>query len=93
MFLKISQISQENNFAGDRYLIFQLSRPVTLLKDSPTEVFSCEICEIFKSIYLEEHLQTTASVLTLTNKKDSKKSYLTYCSKYFHLLHHITEAK
>ena len=25
-------------------------------------VFSCEICEIFKSMYLEEHLQTTASV-------------------------------
>ena len=35
--------------------------------------FSCEICEIFKSTYLEEHLQTTASVLTLTHKKGIKK--------------------
>ena len=25
-------------------------------------MFSCEICEIFKNTYFEEHLQTTASV-------------------------------
>ena len=74
VFLRILQISQENNSVGDPFLIiFQLSRPVTLLKESPTKVFSCEICEILKSIYLEEHLQTTASVLTLTHKKGIKK--------------------
>ena len=34
----------------------------TLLKrDSNIEVFSCEICEIFKNTYFVEHLQTAAS--------------------------------
>ena len=28
-------------------------------KDTPTQVFSCEYCEIFKNTYLEEHLRTT----------------------------------
>ena len=28
---------------------------------TPTQVFSCEYCEIFKNTYFEEHLQTTAS--------------------------------
>ena len=31
----------------------------TLIK-TPTQVFSCEICGIFKNIYFEEHLQKTA---------------------------------
>ena len=28
-----------------------------------TQVFSCEICEIFKNTYFEEYLRTTASVI------------------------------
>ena len=28
------------------------------LKDTPTQVFSCEYCEIFKKTYFEEYLQT-----------------------------------
>ena len=32
-----------------------------LKKETPTQVFFYEICEIFKNIYFEEHLQTTAS--------------------------------
>ena len=28
---------------------------------APTQVFSCEICEIFKNTCFEEHLQTAAS--------------------------------
>ena len=31
---------------------------------TPTQVFSCEICEIFKNTYFEEHMRTTASVAT-----------------------------
>ena len=34
-----------------------------LLKYPPTQVFSCEYCEIFKNIYFEEHLRTAASDL------------------------------
>ena len=26
--------------------------------DTPTQVFSCEYCEIFKNTYFEKHLQT-----------------------------------
>ena len=29
----------------------------TLLKDTPSQVFSCESCEIFKNIFFTEHLQ------------------------------------
>ena len=32
--------------------------------ETRTQVFSCEINEIFKNIYFEEHLQTTASVFS-----------------------------
>ena len=30
-------------------------------KENPTQVFSREICEIFRNTNFEEHLQTTAS--------------------------------
>ena len=36
-------------------------RPATLLKETPTQVFLCEICEFFRNTYFEEHLQTAAS--------------------------------
>ena len=32
-----------------------------LKKKSPTQVFSCGVCETFKNIYFVEHLQTAAS--------------------------------
>ena len=31
-------------------------------KESPTQMFFCEYCKIFKNTYFEEHLQTDASV-------------------------------
>ena len=30
-------------------------------KETPAQVLSCKVCETFKNIYFEEHLQTTAS--------------------------------
>ena len=48
--------------------IFIPSRPEGLqlyYEETPTQVFSCEICETFKLTYFEDHLQTTVSdVLT-----------------------------
>ena len=38
----------------------QRLRSATLFKGTPTQVFSGEICEIFKNIYFEEYLRTTA---------------------------------
>ena len=40
-------------------------RPATLLKiETPTQVFSCEFCEIFKSAFNVGQLRTTAFILT-----------------------------
>ena len=34
--------------------------PATLLKETPINVFSCGICEIFRNTCFEEHLRTAA---------------------------------
>ena len=34
-----------------------------------TQVLSCEICEIFRNIYIEEHLRSTASTRTLVRNE------------------------
>ena len=39
--------------------------PATLLKKTPTQVLSCEICKLFKNNYFEEHLWMSASKLYL----------------------------
>ena len=58
------------NFTGKHlcwslFLIKLLAfRPGTLFKETPTPVFSSEICKIFKNTYFEEHLRTTASVFS-----------------------------
>ena len=49
MLLKILQYSQENT-----------SVAVSVL-ETPAQVLSCEICEIVKNTYFEEHLRTAAS--------------------------------
>ena len=33
------------------------------LKETPTQVFSCEISDVFENAYFEEHLRATASEL------------------------------
>ena len=40
----------------------QAFRPATLLKTILKQVFSCEMCKIFKSTYFEEYPRTTVSV-------------------------------
>ena len=36
-------------------------------KETPTQVFPCEFCEVFKNAYFEEHLRRTASESYLKN--------------------------
>ena len=36
------------------------------MKKTPTQVFFCKYCEIFKNTYFEKHLRTTASEDTPT---------------------------
>ena len=46
----------------------QALRPAALLKKAPTQVFSCEYCEIFKSTYFGGHLRTAPSEIRMNQK-------------------------
>ena len=46
------QYLQENIYVGVFFNNVQAS-----LKKTPTQVFSCEYCEIFKNTYFEEHFE------------------------------------
>ena len=52
-------------FAGKNlcWILFliKLQVPATLLKKTPTQVYSCEYCEVFKKTYFEKQLRTTHS--------------------------------
>ena len=39
----------------------QAFSPATLLKNTPTQAFFCEFCEIFKNTHFEKHQRTAAS--------------------------------
>ena len=55
MFLKIGVLKKFANFTGKQlpwnfFLIkLKVLSPATLFEKTPTQVFSCEICEIFKN--------------------------------------------
>ena len=59
MFLKLSQNSQKNVHAGVSFLI-ELQETI-FKKETPSQVLSCEFCEIFKNTLFTEHLRATAS--------------------------------
>ena len=62
MFLEISQNSQENNHAGVSFLIkLQALACSFIKKETLSQVFSCEFCEIYKNTFFTGHLWTTAS--------------------------------
>ena len=57
MFLKLDVLKNFANFTGKqlRWNFFMTKlkalSPATLLKKTPTQVFSCKICEIFKNTF------------------------------------------
>ena len=59
VFLKISQNSQENTCVGI-FNFIEKESPA----HSPTQVFSCEYCEILKNTYFEEDMRTAVSVIS-----------------------------
>ena len=60
IFLKIPQNSQENTCAIVSFLI-KLPQACNLVKkETLTQVFSCEFCEIFKNTFFTEQLRTIA---------------------------------
>ena len=44
--------------------------------ETPKDIFSCEYCEIFKSIYFEEHLQMAAYMAYLLYYRLNNKPWL-----------------
>ena len=57
VFLEISQSSQENAYVRVSFLIkLKASASNSTKKETLTQVFSCEFCEISKNIFLTEHL-------------------------------------
>ena len=62
LFLKISHKLQENTCVRVSFLIkLQAETCIFIKKETVTQVFSCEFCEIFKNIFSIEHLRTTVS--------------------------------
>ena len=53
LFSNIPQYSQKNSCVEVGLQRYQ--------KETPTQVFFCEYCKIFKSSYFEEHVQAAAS--------------------------------
>ena len=52
----------KNHLCWGLFLIkLQAWKPITLSKETPTQVFSCEYCKIFKNIHFEENMWTDAS--------------------------------
>ena len=49
-------------------------RPETLLKQTPTQVFSCEYCSIFKNNFFEEQLFLIMTIWLLFFRKFAKLS-------------------
>ena len=60
MFFRISVLKNFGNFIGkhQRWSIVSIKLQAwTLLKRDSTQVFSCEICDIFKNTFFTEHLR------------------------------------
>ena len=55
----------------DRVGMEYVLRPATIKKETPTQVFSCEFGEIFKSSFFPEHLRETVSATGLYLQKIS----------------------
>ena len=60
LFLKISQYSQENTCVGGGRRR-PGRRPATLIKETPTEPFSCEYCEISQNSFFYRTPEVAAS--------------------------------
>ena len=64
-FLKILEISQENTCVAFLFNEVAFWGPAFLLKNTPMQVLSCKISQIFKNSYIEEHLWISACNLDL----------------------------
>ena len=71
MFYKKAVLKNFANFTGKHlywslFLIKLQAFNLRLQKETPTQVCSCEYCDNFKNIYLEERLRAAASALEVS---------------------------
>ena len=71
MFYKKAILKNFANFTGKHlywslFLIKLQAFDLRLQKETPTQVCSCEYCDNFKNIYLEERLRAVASALEVS---------------------------
>ena len=65
MFLRISQNSQGNTCSGVSFLVKLKAGGLQLYeKNTPIQVWSCELCEIFKNTFFIEKLRAVTSKLS-----------------------------
>ena len=76
MFLKISQILQENTCAATSFLQEMVCNFVK--KDTPAQLLSSEFCKMFKNTLFTEHFRTTASGYRNNNMP---RGFKTKCEK------------
>ena len=64
-----------------------LNCKISLLKKTPTPVFSSEICSVFKEIHFVEHLRTTAPIFSETSSslKISTSCLLRFFVQFFEI--------
>ena len=62
--------SDFNNISGMGLQLYQ--------KETPTQVFFCECCEVFNNTYFEEHLQAAASD---SYKKSEREKQVVFIAK------------
>ena len=62
---KVSQNPQENTNVKDSFFnkVVRLTQVTLSKEETPTHVFSFQLCEIFQNIFFAEHLQPSASLL------------------------------
>ena len=71
--LKMSQISQENACVGSLFNIVA-GLALKFFEETPTQVFSCEICKIFKNTSFTEQTPMAVSLVTRLVKYDVCKT-------------------
>ena len=64
VFVRKGFLKNFTNFATGKHLCWNFFGLQLYQKEAPAKVFFYEICEIFKNTYFEDHLQTTAALLT-----------------------------
>ena len=69
MFCKKSVLKNFENFTGEQLCLGLFLTKLQTSKKASTQVFSCEICEFFKSTYFEEFLPTTVSIALLSSSR------------------------